>query len=268
MNRTSIIMAITLSNLVGCLDDELADEQLSSAEQEVDSTQLTGLLTCNNGSQQVRTCDFFLRKDDGQGACFLAGIKGRLQGNQATFSSTVRIESVGGNLVLRITPGVGVNQSLSASAVCVTTHKAISFAQWNTGQPAASLGNVPGMQCFLTNVETSTGFTHSSNHVSVFQLTTGEWVLGGSQSGSVRAFARCIVPTGGSVWGYGYAWNNGTTTLPLAQNSGGVACALNTIQGAFTTATDRVSIGYQSSVLQWNMTLSGASHAGGARCFD
>lgn len=257
MTKLASILIACLT-LAGCLDDE---EGLTSTEQEVESTGLTGLLTCTNKNG----CDFPLGKDDGTRACFLAGIKGSLQGQQQHFISTgVSVLSRFGNFILRIVPGP--SGTLSGSAVCVTNHHWMSFGQWNGGA-ATHLGNTPGQQCFLTSIESLDGFRHSSDQVSVIQLTDGSWRLVGT-TGGVRAFANCIVPTGGSLWGYGWSWNNGTVTLPLAQNPGGVACALSKVQGSFTTAGDRISIGYNPQLVEWNMTLSGTSHTGGARCFD
>lgn len=263
---------IALALATGCIDD-VTDDDLSSSEQEVGGTLLTSLKTCNNGSWSTRTCDFELTDAAGH-MCFIAGIKGSLNGDFPNLGGEVSFVSDAGKLWLRIIPPTGINRSLSASAICIAPATAVGSGTWQTGEAAKNLGNVPGQQCFLTKIQNFGKFTSSADQVSAFQTNgTGPWRLGGGpanpsgSTASVRVSAACIVPTGGSLWGWGWAWN-GNNTFPLAQNHGGVACALSKIQGTFTSASDQISLGYDPQLVQWNVRLAGTSHGVGATCFD
>lgn len=267
-----------------CIDETdatEADPESSSVEQDVSSTSLTQLFSCSTtGSDQQSFCNFNLAPDDGQHVCVLAGIQGNwfgsnLGGGVAGIQTVTNVDGTR-RFVLHMESGWGLNRTIKASAICTTPYarEPLTGGTWKAGQSATFLGNKPGLQCFLSFLSNFTGFSHSTDSVSVFQNPdTGSWFIGGSQvpGTTLSASATCFVPTGGALWGYSYTWNNGTNTLPLAPNDpqgNGVACGLNTVAGAFTTSGDKIALSYASALNQWNVTLSGAHHHVEARCYN
>lgn len=281
-----ICSALVLSGLTACIGDG-ADEDLGSAEQDVTSTGLTGMYSCSTtGSDQQQTCDYNLNVPmDSQHVCVLAGVQGMIHGN-----------SIGGGVAavvsgpyyqkngvwvhdyhLKLDPGWGTNRLIKASAICTTPYgpAQTTGGSWKTGQAATFIGNKPGLQCFLSGIYNYDGFGNNTDNVSVYEVGN-DWYIGGHQGSgtTLSASATCFVPTGGSLWGWSYAWNNGTSALNLTQNDpngNGVACGLNKVEGAFTNTTDRIQIWYDAALTQWKVTLaslSGGHKAVDSRCYN
>lgn len=287
-----VFTAFVVSGLTACIGDG-TDEDLGSAEQDVTSTGLTGMYSCSTtGSQQQASCDINLNvRMDSQHVCVLAGVQGQLHGNTigggvASVGSGSYYKDANGNWVhdyhLHLDPGWGLNRTIRASAICTTPYGPALTQQgyytggsWKSGQPATFIGNVPGLQCFLSGISNYDGFGNNTDNVSVYQVGN-DWYIGGHQASgtTLTASATCFVPTGGSLWGWSYGWNNGTNTLNLTQNdpnANGIACGLDKIEGAFTTTTDRIQMWYDASLTQWKVTLaslSGGHKAVDARCYN
>ena len=272
-NSQFILGAVLVSGLTACIGDG-TDEELGSAEQDVSSTALTGMYSCSTGSSiAVADCKIPLNAwNDFSTSCFLAGVQGNLNG----YGVKAEVAPDGEKWALYLNPGYGVGRTIRASSICTTPYGYHGGGTWSTGQAATYLGNTPGMQCFLQRFNGSNAFGVNTDNVQVYETSAGNWYLGGHQASgeSVTASAACFVPTGGSLWTWGYAWNNGTNTLNLTQNdpnANGIACGLDKIEGAFTSLTDKIQIWYDSSLTQWKVTLaspSGGHKAVDARCYN
>jgi hypothetical protein len=275
-NSQIVLSAMLFTGLTACIGDgtEGTDDDLGTAEQDVTSTQLTGLHSCSTGSAvAVPDCKIPLNAwNDFNTSCVLAGLGGDVNG----YYTKAVVAPEGDHWYLYLNPGYGAGRTIKASAICTTPYGHASGGDWSAGSAAKYLGNTPGMQCFLQRLSGSLAFGANTDNVQVYQTVNGNWYLGGHQASgaSLSATAACFVPTGGALWGWSYAWNNGTNTLNLTQNdpqANGVACGLNKIEGAFTSQTDKIQIWYDSQLTQWKTTLaspSGGHKAMEARCYN
>jgi hypothetical protein len=154
---------------------------------------------------------------------------------------------------------------ISVMTTCIANTANRVTAYWQAGNPATEIAPGPSStrRCFLSGV-----YNYSSTAFSTYSSNTVVWrdgnthFLGGSMPSGAHAqiTATCVdVATNQGVYTYG----NGTSStvsgnLTYNPASGGVACGLTGIGGAFTTKNPGrgVVINYNGGTRYWTWTLS------------
>jgi hypothetical protein len=253
-----ITIAIVLALFPGCV--EVADDELGVAELALTGTALQSW-TCPGRYVEYGGCTFDLGLVAGR-ACFLAGVRGSLD------HADVVIYQHDGRWQLEVFPN---GTTLSAATVCVSPATNMTPIQhWaSSSGTSVNLGSGPSRRCFLTRIAAMTGMDQADDHVRVWKALDGTWYLGGNQHGeSAWAAAACIDATPVAVVGAS-APPNQITTVTLADNPGGVGCALQRISGSFVPAGtgDGAWIDYVASLTDWTLTVSNGKGAI-AECFQ
>lgn len=200
--------------------------------------------------------------------CFVAGITGKLSGGSSQYPAGVNVVNNGSYWGLYIrNPSY---QNIGVMTTCINNTANRVTASWDSGTAAKLIPAGPNAtrRCFLGGVYnyTSSGFSSFSTNARVWRDGNAHFIGGTFPTGSKnRIFATCVdIATSQGAWQYG---NGAATTFTgnLAYNplSGGVACGLTGIGGAFNTADPNkgVWISYDSGTRYWNWTLT--PYAGG-----
>jgi hypothetical protein len=214
--------------------------------------------------------------------CFMSGMTGDLQpfndptnvsiGDMASVGVKINSTIFGSYYTIYVDSDGG---ALGVYARCVNTAAGrTAEVSWQTGQAAKVLGAVTAKRrCFLTQIGTSNvtddnGFRFGSDYVRVWK-DNSNWYLGGVQSGTAWAAARCIdvnVDHGNWQW---IAGDPGTRKDPLAYNPGGVTCFLTGVGGRFDKSdwADGAFISYNALVKKFYMNTANGK-TGWANCVE
>jgi hypothetical protein len=261
INRIVSLSLCSALALAGCVADaeeeEILDEQTSTAEQAVSWTSLQW------HSCTAKDCAVNLGSSDNR-TCVLAGIRGKLSGGLSGYPAGANIVNNGSwgyNLYIE-NPGY---EDISVMTLCIANTANRTTAYWQSGQPATEIAPGPSStrRCFLSGIwnYNTTGFSGFSSNTKVWRDGNTHFIGGSFPSGSnVRVFATCVdVATNQGEYAYGngvsssYAGN-----LTYNPATGGVACGLTGIGGQFTTANPGrgVIINYDAGTRYWNWTIS------------
>jgi hypothetical protein len=246
--------------MFGCVQGAATDE----TEQAVTSTALASWY-CDGNAQP---CNFDLGSASNR-ACALGGVRGGAAlGTLGTFSGI----GIDGNGHYELSVYTSTTNPLTVTTVCTTPGANKTSAHWSSlfAGPVQIPNTTASSRCFLSQFTAeSGGMTSYWDSVRTWRDTNGVWWIGGSTAtGYVDGNATCFDATDVGDWAWGQGTSGGTTGN-LNHNSGGVACALTELGGAFTSTSlsDGVWIDYVAGrSAQWIWTLVDFKH-GAATCF-
>jgi hypothetical protein len=264
-NHIPSILAVCLLSLSACaleeeggeaVDDE-AELELGTTEQAVSWTALKWH-SCTS-----LECGAHLGPSTDR-TCFIAGIRGRLASGSTSYpagANVVNNGSLGWNLYIE-NPNY---DDISVMTTCIANTSNRVTAYWQAGTAAKEIPPGPSStrRCFLSGIwnRNSTAFSTFSSNVKVWRDGNTHFIGGSLPSGSnATVFATCVdVATNQGEWAIGNGTGS-TYTGNLAYNpaSGGVACGLTGLGGAFTTNNPGrgTVINYDAGTRFWNWTIN------------